>query len=155
MPSPQYRLWPEVAMSDTRFMSAKEKERVLKQWGTFLKHGCRREHFTKTLYDHLNQHCSFIAHYDRGGFYATYFENGDDTAHFLTQFDKRGDCQSVEYGGTGWMKGEYSDVNRAMVEVAAQCAPQLMEQALQKQRTADIITARALLAKHGITVNID
>ena len=145
----------DYAFKDTRVMSAREKQRVLKQWETFLMYGCRREHFTKPLYDHLIQHCSFIAHYDRGGFYATYFVNGDDTAHFLTQFDKRGDCESVEYGGTSWLKGEYSDINRAMVEVAAQCAPQLMEQALQKQRTIDILTARRLLAKHGITVNID
>ena len=59
----------------------------------------RFAHFTKRLYEHLHLHCSFIAHYNRLGFYAEYFERGEDTARFLSQFDSRGDCRSVEYGG--------------------------------------------------------
>ena len=82
-----------VDLKDSQFLSAAEKKRVLKQWDTFLKYGCQQKHFFKALYNHLILHCSFIAHYDRGGFYATYFTNGEDIAHFLTQFDNRMACQ--------------------------------------------------------------
>lgn len=50
-------------------------------------------------------HCSFIAHYNRLGFIEAYFERGEDTIKFLSQFDKRGFCRSVEYGGTWWLSG--------------------------------------------------
>lgn len=143
-------------MKDTKFMTAVEKERVLKQWETFLKYGCKPEHFTKPLYHHLIQHCSFIAHYDRAGFYSTYFENGGDTAHFLTQFDRTKGCISIEYGMTYWIArgndvcAEYYDINNAMVDVAAKYIPALTSQANSKQRQDDIDHAGALLAKHGI-----
>ena len=61
-------------LTDTNFMTAKEKAQVLRQWERFLKGGCQAKDFTEALYHHLMQHCMFIAHYDRGGFYATYFQ---------------------------------------------------------------------------------
>ncbi len=72
---------------DVQFMSAAQKITVLRAWIRFLKRGLRFDQFTKALYDHLIQHCSFIAHYDRAGFYSHYFEFGDSTAFFLSQFD--------------------------------------------------------------------
>lgn len=143
-------------MKDTQFMTAVEKERVLKQWETFLKHGLKLEHFTKGLYNHLIQHCSFIAHYDRGGFYATYFERGEDKALFLSQFDKRagisGIPPSIEYGMTYWAEGDYADINRAMIDVATKYIPALLEQARQEQRSSDIAEAQRLLSRHGMKV---
>ena len=64
---------------DVRFMSARDKELVLKAWVRFLRNGLRFEDFSRRLYEHLHLHCSFIAHYDRVGFYRTYFENGEET----------------------------------------------------------------------------
>ena len=130
------------------FMSAREKELVLKAWVRFLKHGLRFADFTKRLYEHLIQHCSFIAHYNRSGFYRAYFESGEDTVRFLSQFDKRGECRSVEYGGP-WLNGCYADLGRAMVEEAAPYVPSLTENAAQAQRDADLAEAGRLLAKHG------
>ena len=75
-------------------MSAAQKTTVLRAWIRFLKSGLRFDQFTKALYDHLIQHCSFIAHYNRAGFYSHYFEAGDSTAFFLSQFDSRGHCSS-------------------------------------------------------------
>ena len=69
---------------DAEFMSAREKELALKAWVRFLKHGLRREDFTRRLYEHLHLHCGFIAHYNLLGFYTTYFENGADTVRFLS-----------------------------------------------------------------------
>ena len=148
-------------MKDTEFMTAKEKELVLKQWETFLRYGCEWKHFTKRLYDHLIQHCSFIAHYNRGGFYRTYFQRGDDKANFFSQFDARNAWadseghileppKSFEYGMTYWAEGDYADLNLAMIEVATKYIPVLLEEAQDQQRKADIATARLLLAKHGI-----
>ena len=146
-------------MEDTQFMSAQEKEKVLRQWELFLKSGLARGKFTKGLYHHLIQHCSFIAHYDIHGFYATYFESGDDIARFLSQFDERNAYGtvipiSVEYGMTYWATGDYEDINKAMIKVASKYIPQLLENANNAQREADVLRARALLAKHGLKASI-
>lgn len=142
-------------MQDTQFMSAKEKERVAKQWETFLKYGCQRQHFTGPLYHHLIQHCSFIAHYDINGFYSTYFENGENTQHFLTQFDNRnGAPDSVEYGLKLWyLDGDYNDINAEMCRIASKYIDFLNKRAGFKQEQADIDKARQLQAKHGIPLN--
>jgi len=142
----------QYAFGDAQFMSAREKLLVLKAWVRFLKNGLRREDFSDRLYKHLTNHCSFIAHYDRAGFYATYFENGEDTTRFLSQFDKCGDCLSVEYGASWWLHGDYEDVNGAMIEEASWYIPALMEQAAVKAREADLAEARRLAARHGFEV---
>ena len=131
-------------------MSAAQKATILRAWVRFLKSGLRFDQFTKALYDHLIQHCSFIAHYNRAGFYSHYFDSGDSTVLFLSQFDSRGQCLSVEYGGRHWLSGDYEDVNRAMIAEGETIIPSLLDTARRKQETADIATATALLAKHGI-----
>ena len=133
---------------DVEFMSAREKELVLKAWVRFLKNGLRWQGFTRRLYEHLHLHCQFIAHYNRLGFYQAYFERGEDTVRFLSQFDKRGGCRSVEYGMLSWF-GDYEDLGRAMIEEAAPYIPRLIEQAQEREREADCAEAQRLLAKHG------
>src|SRR5713226_6164074 len=133
----------QYAFSDSEFMSAREKALVQKAWVRFLKNGLRREDFSDRLYKHLVNHCGFIAHYNRAGYYATYFENGEDTTRFLSQFDKRGESRSIEYGGA-WRLVEYEDLNRAMIEEASGYIPILMEQASAKAKEADLTEARRL-----------
>jgi hypothetical protein len=143
----------QYAFRDSEFMSTREKALVLKAWVRFLKNGLRREDFPDRLYTHLTNHCSFIAHYDRAGFYATYFENGEDTTRFLSQFDDRGECRSVEYGDSWWCnKGDYEDVNGAMIEEAVRYIPALLEQASAKARESDLAEARRLAAKYGFKI---
>lgn len=43
--------------TDVEFMTAREKELVLKSWRAFLKQGLQKQHFTKRLYEHLHLHC--------------------------------------------------------------------------------------------------
>lgn len=139
--------------TDEQFLSSREKQLVLKAWIAFLKSECRNERFTKRLYDHLHLHCSFIAHFDRQGFYATYFREGVDALRFLSQFDARGEMRSIEYGflGSGWIDAPTgADLNRAMVEEARAYIPRLIEQFTIRQRTVDLARARLLLAKHNI-----
>lgn len=93
--------------TDTRFMTAKEKERVLKNWNTFLKNGLKKENFTKRLYNHLHLHCGYIAHYNLHGFYSTYFEAGCDVQRFFELF-----CSNIN-GFCGG--GDFGDLNTAML----------------------------------------
>ena len=147
-------------MQDTRFMSADQKRLVLKAWIRFLASGLARDKFTKALYNHLIGNCSFIAHYDLAGFYATYFLSGDDIIQFLSQFDARSVGPgmvplSIEYGMAYWATGEeYGDVNRAMVRVAKSYIPGLIEKARESQRVTDVGAAKRLLEKHGYQVSI-
>jgi hypothetical protein len=111
---------------DVRFMTAAEKRKVLRQWVRFL----------KSLYHHLIQHCSFIAHYNLGGFYGVYFEDPSATQRFLDQFDRSKGCLSVEYGYAWWINDEdYRDINNAMVDAAAALMPSLRSM-LKERETA-------------------
>ncbi len=142
-------------LHDSKFMSAAEKSKVLKHWEAFLKSGLEKDKFTRVLYDHLIQNCHFIAHYDIHGFYGTYFENGDDTLHFLSQFDTRkGKPESIEYGDCAcWLtEEEYSDVNIEMCRIAWRYIPVLELKAKNDQRHADLAHAEVLLKKHGLSL---
>jgi len=136
---------------DSEFMSAREKLLMLKAWVRFLKNGLRSEDFSDRLYKHLVNHCGFIAHFNRAGYYATYFEDGEDTTRFHSQVEKRGECRSVECGG-GWGNGEYEDLRRAMIEEASGYIPALMEHASAKVEESDLAEARRLAAKHGFQI---
>ena len=140
-------------LHDSKFMSAAEKTKVLKHWEMFLKGGLEKDKFTQALYHHLIQHCSFIAHYDLHGFYATYFENGESILAFLSQFDTRnGIPRSIEYGDlSGWLTDEdYYDVNIEMCRIAWRYIPDLELKANNDQRHSDLAQAELLLKKHGI-----
>lgn len=164
---PQMRL-PQMGtgdMKDTKFMSADEKRKVLRQWVQFLEGGLTKDKFTKALYEHLINHCSFIAHYDIHGFYDTYFTAGDDTKTFLSQFDQRNATHlgrggkyvplSIEYGMTYWATDdEYGDINQAMISLASPYIDKLSHDAGIKQKKRDLELARLLLLKHGINIDI-
>jgi len=142
-------------LHDSKFMPAAEKSKVLKHWEMFLRSGLEKDKFTKLLYHHLIQHCSFIAHYDIHGFYATYFESGDDTIHFLSQFDTRkGKPESIEYGYCAcWLTDEdYYDINTEMCRIAWRYIPVLELKAKNNQRHADLAHAEVLLKKHGMSL---
>jgi len=119
-----------------------------------LRSGLEKDKFTKALYEHLINHCSFIAHYDIHGFYATYFESGDDTRDFLSQFDtRRGIPRSIEYGMTYWLTDEdYYDINTEMCRIAWRYIPALELKAENDQRRADLTHAELLLKKHGLSL---
>ncbi len=113
--------------TDVEFMTAKEKELVLKNWETFLKYGLQRKHFTKRLYEYLHLHCGFIANFNLGGFYSTYFEAGEDTQRFFAHF-----CNHTPVV-------DYDDLNIAMREVYSKCRDTILKQ------TEDDVTERLKL----------
>lgn len=129
---------------DVRFMSAPEKRRVLGHWARFLEGGLDPRLFTQGLYDHLINHASFIAHFDRGGFSAVYFADPSATQRFLDQFDKSKGCRSVEYGYAGWIDDEdYRDINTALVDETTERLPGLRRM-LRERETARARQERAV-----------
>ena len=138
----------DAGFKDAKFMSAKEKAQVLRAWETFLRNGCRQEDFTKALYAHLHLHCGYIAHFDIRGFYAEYFTSGQGTVDFLEYFEDENKRRLP------WPAySDYQDLTGAMLEVLAKYELLLTQQALKRQREADIAHARALLGKHGISLS--
>jgi hypothetical protein len=136
---------------DSEFMTAKEKGLVLAQWRRFVERGFNFEHFSDRIYKHLTLHASFIAHFDRRGFFATYFDDPEATIRFLRQFDIDYGYVSVEYGSSWWIKGEYEDINHAMCDVVETCKGRLYAELEQKVRGRDLAIASQLLSKHGVS----
>lgn len=108
--------------TDVEFMTAKEKGMVLKKWETFLRHGLKKQHFTKRLYEHLHLQCGFIANFNIHGFYSTYFEAGQDRERFFKHF-----CNytTANYGANS----DYDDVNTAMRQVYEEFKAKILSKA--------------------------
>ena len=141
-------------MKDVEFMTARDKELTLKAWKTFVKHGFKFEHFTDRLYKHLILHCSFIAHFNRAGFYATYFRDPEATIKFLGQFDTDKGCRSIEYGDHYWIRSEnYNDINMALVAALKPSLRGHYARLSNEAKSQDLSIAKALLAKHGLTAS--
>lgn len=59
----------------TEFMAGDKKLRTYNDWCRFIKSGYAESCFTERIYKHLNLHCGYVAHYNRTGFYHTYWDN--------------------------------------------------------------------------------
>ncbi len=115
--------------TDAEFMTVHEKHALLKQWQMFLKNGLKKAHFSKRIYEHLHQHCGFIAHYNIHGFYSTYFESRADTQSF---FDNLFNYPYVQH--------DYEDINNAM-----RIEYQKHESIIQADNQNDVMDKIALL----------
>jgi len=131
-------------------MVADEKQRLLKAWKKFIKSGFSFRCFTDRLYRHLIMRCGFIAHFNRRGFYLTYFANPDDTLRFFRQFDKDYGYRSIELGVDVWIRGEYEDINMAMCDVWEEHKVVKNAKLEYAVRERDLAQARELLKKHGV-----
>ncbi len=136
--------------TSVKVMRKEEKEKVLKDWRSFIKSGFSYRAFTKRIYEHLTLHCMFIAHYSKDGFYSTYFIDPKDTLKFLRQFDKDFNFKSIEYGSDIWLKGEYEDINGAMCEEVERRKEELYQRLDFKMRENVLREIESLCKKHGI-----
>lgn len=141
-----------LVFSDTQFMTAAEKRSVARQWERFLKHLALHGYagqdgftlFPKGLYNHLHMHCGYIAHFDRHGFYCTYFTDPADCLVFIAPW--------VDGDNLREMMPEYLDIGERMVSVARCTGEAIMTKAKTAVRSQDIVLAHQLLAKHGVDV---
>jgi hypothetical protein len=151
-----------MTFTNAEFMTANQKKLVLGIWTRFvaaMANGKTGEElfafFKQPLYHHLIQHCSFIAHYNRLGFFETYFSEPEDAIRFFSQFDPDSLQISVEYGESWWVRGgngtqaPYHDINQAMCEAVRPHLWAIKLQSKAKQEGLDVARANALLAKHG------
>ncbi len=124
--------------TDAQYMTAQQKRQVLGDWVRFFQTGMEFKRFTKRLYQHLRLHAEFMAHFNRQGFYQTYFADPEALQRFLDQFDRSKGCVSTEYGMTYWIRDgndvsqQYYDLNWVLVDAIADMLPGLREQARQR-----------------------
>lgn len=149
-------------MQNVKFMSAVEKELVLKHWKRFMG-GLDGYDFTeesqlrlqklfpRMLYEHLINHCSFIAHYNQCGFFQTYFTDPSDTIRFLEQFGKQ-PYTSIEYGDNYWETGDYADINTEMCNVTTPLFEKLRSRFSDFAKQKDLNNAAVIAHKHGYTL---
>ena len=97
---------------DVPFMTAAEKQKVLNAWSRLIKTVLESDEeekwwnaFNDSLYQHLHMHCGFIAHYDRRGFFATYFNDGEESIRFFEHF------KELYYSSQ-----DHIDINQAMTD---------------------------------------
>lgn len=90
----------------TKFDTAADKAWFANQFVTFVESGFEQRHFTDRFYRRLSSTFGHIAHFNRLGFWQTFFTTTADKVRFL-EITLRHPC----YGDAAWT---YSDVERAL-----------------------------------------
>ena len=90
----------------TQWDTAQDKAAFAKQFVRFLQSDFAAKHFTDKFYRRLSNTFGHIAHYNRGGFWDTFFTTTADKVRFLERT-----LQHPCYGDPAWT---YSDVERAL-----------------------------------------
>ena len=90
----------------TKWNTAKDKAVFAKQFVRFVQSDFAAKHFTEKFYRRLSNTFGHIAHYNRGGFWETFFTTTADKVRFL-----KITLQYPCYGDPTWT---YSDVERAL-----------------------------------------
>jgi hypothetical protein len=90
----------------TKFDTADDKAWFANQFVRFLESGFDQRHFTERFYRRLSNTFGHIAHFNRGGFWETFFTTTGDKVKFL-ELTLRHPC----YGDASWT---YSDVERSL-----------------------------------------
>jgi hypothetical protein len=92
----------------TQWSTAEKKAAFAKQFVRFIQSDFAAKHFTEKFYRRLSNTFGHIAHYNRGGFWDTFFTTTADKMQFLDQT-----LQHPCHGDPAWT---YSDVERALQE---------------------------------------
>lgn len=111
---------PPSLFTDAEFLKATEKKEVLHDWEKFIKNGFSFSTFTSAIYTHLSVRCGFIAHYNRVGFYQTYWR--EDIAEYAREHNLT--VRPVPSSFYNWVLflaqfriyGDYRDINTAMMK---------------------------------------
>lgn len=110
--------------TDSKWLSADEKRKILKQWAGFVKNGFPETSFTSSIYEHLHLHCGYIAHYNKHGFYGEYWGAYARDLHRHAKEDNF-TLRSIPMAFCNWESfirqfniwGDYTDISTAMMIV--------------------------------------
>jgi hypothetical protein len=92
----------------TEHSTVADKEKFAKHFKRFLKKGCKGTLFYKWFYVQLSFMFRFIAHYNKAGFYYTYFSTPEQRQKFLDRI--------LNYYPVGSPYYTYSDVEQHLQE---------------------------------------
>ena len=135
----------EMNFTDVEFLSANEKKRILADFKKFIKALIddpekAYQKFTDRLYKHLSCHCGFIAHYDRSGYFSTYFRGDiEEIKSFVSTFQQYINIR------------DYWDINTAMNKVLKENLKALYERFDNFTFARDFNTVKLLMQKHKIS----
>lgn len=73
----------------TRCSTAADKAKAVNAYVRFVRSGFKKPLFTRAVYTFLHVHLSFIAHYDRDGFYYHFFTSEKGLSEFMWEFERR------------------------------------------------------------------
>jgi hypothetical protein len=90
----------------THFHSSEDKTKFANQFVKFVNSAFAEEHFPKWFYQELSNTFGHIAHYNQGGFYATFFTCPADALEFINQ------C--LDYPCYGQPEYTYCDVEKVL-----------------------------------------
>ena len=121
----------------TKWNTAKDKAVFAKQFVRFVQSDFAAKHFTEKFYRRLSNTFGHIAHYNRGGFWETFFTTTADKVRFLKMT-----LQYPCYGDPAWT---YSDVERALQQWLQ--VSNLLEQYRQRMTEETEAGERTQLAK--------
>ncbi len=98
--------FPSTQFTATQWSTVQDKATFAKQFVRFVQSDFAARHFTERFYRRLSKTFGHIAHYNRAGFWDTFFTTTADKVRFLEQT-----LQDPCYGDPAWT---YSDVERAL-----------------------------------------
>lgn len=127
----------------TEFDSAAGKAAFLRRLAAWIINGMQQEEFVRTdkpLYYHLSMHFGHIAHYNRWGFYDTWFTNDNVKYHFLQRH-----AQKEIYGDPAYT---WSDVERRF---KAWILTSGILELWQAKAAAYLERANIQMVKHGLS----
>lgn len=151
---------------NSEFMTADQKAKVARDWELFIvrrlmmtpeerhvfKLGADFPAFTKALYDHMHLHMSYIAHFNRGGFFDAQFV---DTQQFYRNVLR----VSLDQDGMGCVRLEgdrdYGDLHTMMRKVAKRYLPevkQMLDREHHEEHEQEIEKAKDQLELAGFSV---
>jgi len=149
--------------SDAEFMPGREKAKVARHFDGFItglqKPNAHRataqdpvfRDFTPSLYAHLHLHCGFIAHYNRSGFYGTYF-NGNVNAlkQFMGRFISVDDATPKKRDDYVMRDERYEDINDTLATILIENHDGLVREFEGETKVKELGVAFSLLDKYGL-----
>ena len=98
-------------LTPTKFSTVADKEKFLKHFQRFVKSGYNKNLFYKWFYTRLSMTFGHIAHYNRHGFYGTFFESREGIDRFW--------CLTMSYGCYGDPAYTFCDVEKEIQKIYA------------------------------------